>query len=198
MRASPLTAEKIVDAGLYLAEKSSWERLRLFDIANHLKVELTTIHSHFREKNDLVDAFFDRADRVMLALGAQPEILKLDSEARLSILLRSWFKNIQQHRKVAREMIWAQLEPGHFHMHAFALLRISRTVQWWREAAQRSAVYLRRAIEETGLTAIYLSTMLHWLYDDSDEAVNTDMFLENQLRRAHWLTDLFCNQACTS
>ncbi|WED44509.1 TetR/AcrR family transcriptional regulator [Legionella cardiaca] len=195
MKTSHLTAEKIMDTALYLAERSSWEDLRLFDIAQFLNVKLTDIYPHFREKNALIPAFFERADKAMLEVAAKPEILNLSSEDRLAQVLISWFSSIQNHHQVAKEMIWGQLEPGHLHVQLRALLRVSRTVQWWREAAQRSTVNFQRAIEETGLTAIYIATLMHWLYDNSEKAVETNRFLERQLKRAHWFA-VFCKKLC--
>ncbi|MDI9817920.1 MULTISPECIES: TetR/AcrR family transcriptional regulator [unclassified Legionella] len=176
-----ITADKIVDTALHLAEASSWERLRLFEIAEQLDIPITKIHTYFREKDELIDAFFDRADKAMLKMSTQPELLQLSGQERLHQLLMRWFSLLQNHRKVTREMIWAKLEPGHLHIQFPALMRISRTVQWWREAAQLSASHFRRALEETFLTAVYLMTFIHWLYDDSKEAIATSHFLKKRL-----------------
>lgn len=185
------TAEQIIEAALNIAERSSWEELRLFDIAQHLQTELIYIHTYFREKDEIIDAFFDRADKSMLETAAESETLQLNSQQRLHQLLMSWFKAIEKHRRVAREMIWGKLEPGHLHIQLPALMRISRTVQWWREAAHRSASYLQRALEETVLTAIYITTFIYWLYDESKDATATDRFLEKRLAQARGIA-LLC------
>lgn len=184
MQQSHSIAKQIVDAALDLAEKSSWEEVRLFDIAQQLKIGLADIHLYFREKDELIDAFFDRADNAMLETAKKLDTVNLDSQQRLHKLLMSWFKAIENHRRVAREMIWGKLEPGHLHIQIPAMMRVSRTVQWWREAAQRSASCVQRAIEETGLTAIYLTAFIYWLYDDSKDASATDHFLEKRLAQA--------------
>ncbi|CEK10477.1 ubiquinone biosynthesis protein COQ9 [Legionella hackeliae] len=191
MESSHLLAEKIVDAALYLAEKSSWENIRLFDIASHLNIDLTEIQSNFREKNDLVNAFFERADKAMIMQTNQQGMMRLSSEERLSHLLVAWFQYIQKYRQVAKEIIYSQLEPGHIHTQCLLLLRISRTVQWWREAAQRSATYMHRAVEESGLTTIYLTTLMYWLQDDSKDAVATEHFIQKQLSRANRINCFF-------
>ncbi|ASQ46094.1 ubiquinone biosynthesis protein COQ9 [Legionella clemsonensis] len=193
MQTSHLTAEKIVDTALILAKRSSWENLKLFDIAHYLDVNLADIQHHFLEKNELVDDFFERADRAMLLKGSQPDIVQLPAKERLALLLIEWFEYIQQYRQIAKEMICAQLEPGHLHTQFSSLLRVSRTVQWWRESAQRSASYLHRAMEETGLTAIYVASLLYWLYDDSKDAIDTKRFIEKQLTRADRLVH-FCRR----
>lgn len=185
MKKVHVTVDEIVNAALSLAEQTSWENVRLFDIAKRLNVNLEDIRSCFREKNELVDAFFDRADKAMLARAEQPEIMELNTSERLRTLLMAWFQVLQSHRNVVRQMLWAQLEVGHIHVQIPALLRVSRTVQWWREAAQRGATYYHRAIEETGLTLIFLMTMAYWSQDNSKEAINTSRFLQKKLSQAH-------------
>jgi ubiquinone biosynthesis protein COQ9 len=81
-------------------------------------------------------------------------------------------------------MIYGKLEPGHIHIQFPALMRISRTVQWMREAAGRDATYFRRAVEETGLTTIYLATFIHWMSDNSPGAARTGRFLDACLSMA--------------
>ena len=60
--------QRILDTALELAEKHSWEEIRLSDIATELDLSLLEIQKHFSQKDDLVEAWFDRADRAMLQL----------------------------------------------------------------------------------------------------------------------------------
>jgi hypothetical protein len=99
----------------------------------------------------------------------------------------AWFEALAGHRRVTRQMIQGRLEPGHVHIQARGLLRISRTVQWWREAAHCEAAYLSRAFEETVLTSIYLATFVYWLNDESTNAAGTRRLLDRLLRGAEWL-----------
>jgi AcrR family transcriptional regulator len=175
-------ADRIVDTALSLAARRSWEQLRLHDVAAELGIGLNDIRAHFREKEDIVDAWFDRADAAMLAEAERPELRALDSERRLHRLLMAWLGALAPHRRVTRQMILGKLEPGHLHYQVAGLLRVSRTVQWWREAASRDAPLPWRAIEETGLTAVYLMTFFYWMYDDSEGSRRTAAFLERRLR----------------
>ena len=72
-----------------------------------------------------------------------------------------------------------------------AIMRVSRTVQWMREAAQRDTTFVRRALEETALTTIYLATFAYWMQDDSENSQNTREFLAHKLKMAesldHWV-----------
>ncbi|MBX3618199.1 TetR/AcrR family transcriptional regulator [Nitrosomonas sp.] len=183
--------EAIVDTAIAIAERSNWETVRLFDIAAELNITLDDIRIHFREKEDLVDAWFDRADSHMLKAAETVEFLSLPPRERLQQLIMAWLDVLTTHRKVARQMIGGKLEPGHLHIQIPAIMRVSRTVQWMREAAQRDATFVRRALEETALTTIYLATFAYWMQDDSENSQNTRDFLAHKLKYAesldHWV-----------
>ena len=49
----------------------------------------------------------------------------------------AWLGGMAAHRALTGQMLLYKLELGHLHLQAGALLRVSRTVQWWREAARR-------------------------------------------------------------
>lgn len=179
--------DQILDMALVLAGQTSWERLRLFQVAEALGIGLDQVRQEFREKEDLIDAWFDRADAALLQAGADPVLGQLPLRERLHRLLMVWLDTLADHRRVSRQMIQGRLEPGHVHMQARGLLRVSRTVQWWREAAHCKAAYLNRALEETVLTSIYLATFGYWLNDESTSAAGTRRLLDRLLRGAEWL-----------
>ena len=179
--------ERILDAALDLAGRKSWERARLHDVAAELQMSLNEMRAHFREKEDLTDAWFDRADTAMLQEAGAPGFAELAPRARLQRLIMAWLAALAGHRRVTRQMICGKFEPGHFHYQYAGLLRVSRTVQWLREAAQRDAVLPWRALEETALTAIYVAAFFYWMRDDSEGAARTAAFLERLLARAERL-----------
>lgn len=178
------TRDAIVDAALVLADRTSWEAVRLYDVAATLGITLNDIRAHFREKEEIVDAWFDRADAVMLAQAARPDIAAAPPRERLERVMLAWYDALASHRRVTRQMILNKLEPGHVHYQINGLLRVSRTVQWMREAAGREAVLPWRAFEEAAVTSIYLMTFFYWMYDDSPESVRTREFLHRRLERA--------------
>lgn len=189
-KSKPELREAIVDTAVAIAERSSWEAVRLFDVATELAISLDDIRIYFREKEDLVDAWFDRADSQMLKAAETVEFLSLSPRERLHHLIITWLDALAAHRKVTRQMIGAKLEPGHLHIQIPAVMRISRTVQWVREAAQRDATFLRRALEETALTTIYLATFVYWMRDESENFQRTRDFLEQKLQIAESLDRL--------
>jgi len=182
---------RIVDAALALAEQRSWEVVRLHDVATTLGISLNDIRRHFREKEDLVDAWFDRADQAMLAATAAPGFHALTPRQRLHRVIMCWLEALSPHRRVSRQMILGKLEPGHLHIQIPGLLRISRTVQWMREAAQiDTAGMMQRALEEVATTSLYLMTFVHWMTDDSPQSARTATFLDRRLNEAETLARL--------
>lgn len=175
---------KIVDAALALAEQRSWEAVRLHDVADELGISLNDVRGCFREKDEIAEAWFDRADALMLEDAASMEFQSLPVGERLHRVIMTWLGALAAHRRVTRQMILGKMEPGHLHVQIPALLRVSRTVQWFREAAHRDATYVHRALEETVLTSIYLMTFFCWLQDDSEGATRTATLLERLLRGA--------------
>lgn len=175
----------ILDTALQLAESSgSWDEVRLVDVAAALGITLDQIREHYRQKDDLVEAWFDRADSAMLQAMAGPEFQQMSSRECLQLAIMSWLSALSAHRRITREMLLYKLEFGHIHLQALGVMRVSRTVQWMREAAYQQATGVRRALEETVLTSIYLLTFAHWLRDESPEAERTRRFLEWSLRSA--------------
>lgn len=186
-----LTRDAIVDAALARAERSSWEAVRLHEVAADLGATLNDVRAHVREKEDIVDAWFDRADAAMLELAARTDWTGVTPAERLERVIMAWLDALSPHRRVTRQMIWNKLEPGHLHYQIDGLLRVSRTVQWLREAAGRRAPLPWRALEETALTGIYLMSFCCWMYDDSAGAVRTREFLRRRLDAAGRLARFF-------
>jgi ubiquinone biosynthesis protein COQ9 len=188
MDEADVQADRLLDIAVSLAEETgSWESVRLHVVAERAGLSLDRIHAVIREKEDLVERWFDRADRAMLKAAAEPNFQSLDSIGRLHCLIMTWLDTLATHRRMTRQMIVSKLEPGHLHVQIPAVLRVSRTVQWIREAAQRDAIFACRAIEEIGLTSIYLAAFTHWLVDPSPNSVATSRLLSRLLARAGWL-----------
>ncbi|MGH8764023.1 MAG: TetR/AcrR family transcriptional regulator [Nitrosospira sp.] len=178
------TTDQIVDTAVELGEQKSWEAVRLHDVAAALGISLEDVRAHFREKEDIVDAWFERADSAMLKAVQASDFFYLIPRQRLHRLIMAWLGALYPYRKTTKQMIYGKLEPGHIHIQVPGLMRISRTVQWMREAAGRDATYIRRALEETGLTTIYLAAFFHWMNDNSSGSTKTSRFLEGCLKLA--------------
>ena len=184
MPRSKPSAAQILDAALQLADVCGWERLHLFDVAARLDVGLDAVASHYREKDQLVEAWFDRADRAMLARSSAADLAALEPAKRLEELLVAWLDSLAAHRAVTGQMLLYKLEPAHLHLQVLGLLRISRTVQWWREGARRESRHLQRIAEESLLTGVYLRSFIHWLRHPEEDPAEFRAFLRRQLRCA--------------
>jgi len=183
-------ATRILDTALHLAEAQSWQQLRLHQVATELNITLEDIHRHFQQKDDLVEAWFDRADRAMLQSVETPGFLELDTHKRLHHIIMSWFDTLAPHHQLTAGMLLYKMEPAHIHLQIQGILRISRTVQWFGEAAQSltttttTTTDLIRILEEIALTSIYLATLVHWINDSSAHQQRTREFLAKRLHRA--------------
>lgn len=177
-------AEEILNTALQLADTGSWETTHLFDVAEELKISLDQIREYYPQKDDLVEAWFDRADRAVLSMVPAQDFMSLPEKDRLHNVIMTWLDALLPYRQVTREMLYYKLEFGHIHLQILGLLRISRTVQWFREAARVHSTHLRRILEEVGTTSIYLVTFSRWLFDDSQGSENTRQLLEKLLKKA--------------
>jgi len=185
MQSEPQFARSaILEVALQLAEKSSWDRIHLFEVAREMGVGLADIHRHFPNKDALVEAWFDLADAALLRLAQTPGWLQLPQRQRLQFAYTAWLDALAGHRRLTREMIGYRLQPEHVHLQVRGLLRISDTVQWIREVAMVPEVGWRRETVETVLTSIFLTVFTRWLFDESPGARRTQVLLERLLRTA--------------
>lgn len=177
-------ADQILDTALDIAESDSWENMHLYSVAQRLDISLELISQYFPQKDDLVEAWFDRADRAVLSIPPSPEFLNRSVRERLHQVIMTWLEALSPHRRVTKQMLAYKFEFGHIHLQTLGIMRISRTVQWFREAARIDTTDLRRILEETGTTTIYLMTFAKWINDDSPESQKTRNFLEQALIKA--------------
>lgn len=177
-------AERILDSALELGEHRGWDEVHLHDIARLLNVTLADIHRHYAQKDDLAEAWFDRADRALLAMYETPEWALLSQRERLFRAIMAWLDALAPHRRLTAAMIGYKLHPEHLHLQAHGVTRISRTVQWIREISCLPTTGLRRELEEAVLTTTYLIAFARWLRDDSPGAQRTRALLDRLLARA--------------
>ena len=188
----PALQDRILDKALEQAEASSWEQLHLHAVAEALNITLDEIRQYFPQKDDLVEAWFDRADRALLSADHSKDFLDLPLYERLQQVIASWLDALAPHRRLTREMLAYKFEFGHIHLQALGIMRISRTVQWFSEAAYHDSTGLQRIIDECALTTIYLTTFARWLFDDSTNSRKSKDVLNAALRQ--WL-GISCNRS---
>ena len=177
--------DRILDKALEQAEASSWEQLHLHAVAAALNISLDEIRQYFPQKDDLVEAWFDRADRALLSAVHSEDFLNLPLYERLQQVIVSWLDALAPHHRLTREMLVYKFEFGHIHLQVLGIMRISRTVQWFSEAAAHDSTGLQRIIDECALTTIYLTTFARWLFDDSADCRKSKDLLNTALRQWH-------------
>lgn len=181
-----ISTDEILDAALTLGDVNGWEYLTLSQIVRFLKVSLADIHCHFKQKDELVDAWFDRADATMLARFPE-QGASMSRTQRLNLAIQVWLDTLSAHHKLTGEMLLYKLEPGHVHLQAAALQRISRTVQWFREAADLKATNIARIGQEVALSTLFVSIYIYWLNDKSKHQKKTRQRLQQSLNRGKWI-----------
>ena len=177
-------AEQILEAALKLGERHGWDAVHLHDVAQQLGIGLAEIHRHYRQKDDLAEAWFNRAELALIRAGECAQWDSLSLRERLLRTILAWFDALAAHRELSVEMLRYKLQPDHLHLQVGGLMRISRTVQWIRETARLPTVGWRRELEEVVLTGIFLGSVGSWLLDRSPDSRHTRAWLEARLAAA--------------
>jgi ubiquinone biosynthesis protein COQ9 len=126
----------------------------------------------------LLDFFMAEADREMVAEAAASGLGEGPVRERIGGIIRLRLENLAPHRESIRRALTLQLLPGRA---PGAIRGLSRTVDAiWRAAGDDSTdfnYYSKRAL----LAAVYSSTLLRWLDDESEDCVETWDFLERRI-----------------
>lgn len=181
-------ADEILNSALHMADTGSWENTHLYEVAENLNISLDQIKQYYPQKDDVVEAWFDRADSAVLSIAPTQDFMSHSETERLQTVIMTWLDTLAPFRRVTREMLYYKLEFGHIHLQVLGILRISRTVQWFREAAHQQSTNLRRILEEIATTQIYLITFSRWLFDDSQESEKTRQLLGKMLKQIEFFT----------
>lgn len=182
---------EILDHALKLAMESSWETFSLSELASQSHHSLVEIKRIFRSKDDMAEAFFNRADEAMLSLSEDSEFSALSKSERLVKCVMTWFNALTPYRAIVKEMMAYKLEPGHFHLQAHGVTRVSRTVQWFLEVSHRNHTGLKRVADEIAVTSAYITAFAYFLYDDSENHNDTQALLNKFVRKIDKVQTLF-------
>ena len=180
-------SDRILDKALELAQAGSWEQVRLPQISDALGIDLEEVRQHYRQKDDLAEALFDRADQAVLAASGSGDFRNLCGRDRLRVAIMTWLEVLTPHQRAVFDMLKYKLEPGHIHLQAYGVVRLSRTVQWFLEATRSRTTHLARTLEEIGTTAVFLATVACWLTDHAEGSAKTNDFLDRLLRKSEAL-----------
>lgn len=180
--------DRALDTALELAAERGWERLHLYDVADRMGVPLADLRVAVADLDALGTLIFRRADQAMLAPREAPDFLRHPVRQRLGDSLEAWFDALAPHKPAVKAILGYKLAPAHIHHHAGMVVGLSRTVQWWREAAGLTAAPPLREREEIALSAIFGLTLLRWLADGTTDHAASRRFLRCRLAApATWL-----------
>jgi AcrR family transcriptional regulator len=84
-------ADRILDTALAIAGNASWEDLQLHEVATTLDIPLDRIREYYAQKDDLAEAWFDRADRALLSWQPEQTFYRLAEVTRLQQVIMHWF-----------------------------------------------------------------------------------------------------------
>ncbi len=177
-------AGRILHAVLEDAEAVGWHALRLHRVAEALGLSLNEIYRHYRDADAAAEAWLSVADRAMLAASAVPGFARRPARDRLERTLLAWLDALAPYPRATRDLLLGKLYPGHPHHAAALVFRLSRTVQWWREAAHLDAPPPRRQIEEMALTTLFVAAVARWASDRSTGRERTRLWVAASLRVA--------------
>jgi ubiquinone biosynthesis protein COQ9 len=177
-------AARILHALLEEAEAVGWPAVRLHRIAEALGLSLSEVYRHYRDADAAAEAWLSLADEAMLAASAVSGFSRRPARDRLERTLLAWLDALARYPRAAREMLLGKLYPGHPHHVAALVFRLSRTVQWWREAAHLDAPPPRRQIEEMALTTLFVAAVARWASDRSAGHERTRLWVAASLRVA--------------
>jgi AcrR family transcriptional regulator len=169
-------SQRILLAALDEADRVGWPALRLSRVAAALDIPLSEIYRHYRDADAMAEAWLAVADRAMLA-PTELGFARLAPADRVQQAMLRWLDALAPYRRVTGDILLGKLYPGHPHHVAALVFRLSRTVQWLREAALLDAPPPRRQLEEIGLTALFAATVTLWARDESDGQATTRRFL---------------------
>lgn len=181
---SELSPDDVLQSALRLASDKHWEALRLNEIADDLQVSLADLRLIIKDKENLIDLLWDQTDAAMLNQCQSDDFLSQPFAAQFEQCAMCWLMSLHPYRQTVKEMLMVRAEPGHLHIQIPTLIRVSQTVQWMRELCQRDAVFLKRAVEESMLTGLFINHFRIWLNDDLENCQKTQESLHRQTERA--------------
>ncbi|MEM7170170.1 MAG: hypothetical protein AAF530_08360 [Pseudomonadota bacterium] len=176
-------ADRILKACLDRADSSGWDSLTLHEIADDLGCSLVEVRNCYQDKDAVANAWFQQAQREMLAVSKEA-MAGLEAPERLIFLLKSWIAVLQRHRGASLDMLKGKLYPSHPHHWVPLIFDLSRFVHWLRDAALLKATGRQRQVEEIGLTALVLGTLAVWSRDASQDMARTHRHIERRLKMA--------------
>ena len=173
--------DKVIDAALGLAADRPWRRVSLADIAGEAGIRLDQLHALFRSKAAILDAFTARIDAEVIR-GTDEEAAAEPVRDRLFDVLARRFEALRPHRAALASILRENLTaPDSGYCGGRRLLR---SMTWSLETAGVGGSGPFGAVRVRGLAALFMSSLLVFLRDDSPDLERTMAHLDRNLSRA--------------
>ena len=173
--------DRVIDAALALAADRPWRRVSLSDIAGEAGIRLDQLHALFRSKAAILDAFTARIDAQVMR-GTDEEAAAEPVRDRLFDVLARRFEALRPHRaalaSIVREGLTAP-RAGYC-----GTRRLLRSMTWSLETAGVAGSGPFGELRVRGLAALFMSSLLVFLRDDSPDLAKTMAHLDRNLTRA--------------
>jgi len=130
---------------------------------------------------DALRAFADWAEREMLAQLGKHKLIQLRVRDRVRLGVQLWLEVMAPHREAVRAAMRDAWQPGRAVLGLKNLARVCDTI--WYEAGDHSTdfnYYTKRGL----LAAVFGSTLIFWLQDESEEFEKTQEFLSDRIDNA--------------
>lgn len=127
---------------------------------------------------DMVEAYFDHADRELDSAAPALDLASLRTPARVRALIALRMEQARPHREAVRRALGLLALPRNFRLAARCTARTVETI--WTLAGDTAADfswYTKRAT----LAAVYSATLLYWLRDMGEDDAATLAFLDRRL-----------------
>ncbi|MBM3535053.1 MAG: TetR family transcriptional regulator [Alphaproteobacteria bacterium] len=161
---SATAPDAILDAALALADEIGWPNVTARAIGARLGGGPDLVHAHFRDLNEVADAWFRRALATTLT---DPADTSLPFADRLTRIFTRWLDALSPHRQASLDMIQAKLYPSHPHHWVPLVFNLSRLVQWMLDAAECPATGRRRQATEIAVSALVPAALWRWRRGDN-------------------------------
>ena len=174
--------DSILDATLPNVMFDGWTRAALLvgaEAAGHREVDVDLAFP--RGPRDAIAYWFERGDRRMTEKLAAMDLAEMRIRDRIAAAVRARLEDLAPHKDSVRRALSFLARPGNADLAARGLWRAVDLM--WREIGDEAtdfSFYTKRV----SLSAVYSSTILYWLEDESEDNNETWAFLDRRIEDA--------------
>lgn len=177
--------DKIIDSALEMAALRDWRNVTLADISMGAGVSLDVMADMFECREDILDAYARRVDKVVLAAfpnGVEGE----DARARLFDCLMERFDRLNDDRAAVVSILQTFVIDPKQALSGFPSL--GRSMTWTLEACDIETSGFKGLARVAGLMGVFMWVMRAWRDDSAPDMPKTMAALDRALERVDWVS----------